>query len=183
MAQTPRPDEEYNSWTDIEYTNIEPRKDHQNDFGPEESLTDVFSREERKANRVEDRKEKALNKLQREVERELHEEDIFIAYGILGGEVFPAFVDVSGDTYANEDWFNSKAEEMIGVEYFVEESEATGSDILEGMKVGIPEDIGEYAEEILNESEFDGYEWQEADKTYIMPKLNLWQYSKLQSNE
>jgi hypothetical protein len=145
------------------------------------SLSAEFAAEERNKNLGESRREEILNDLQLEVEREFHEEGNLVAYGILEDEIFPAFVMPSNDTvYADEEWFYEKAEEMLSPEYFLEDSKASNPEILGGMKIGMPEGLGNYAERVLDRiDQVEDYEFTEANETYIMPKLSAEQYGRL----
>jgi hypothetical protein len=181
MSRHPRPDEEYISWGNIQDENIEPGETLGARDAEMKSLSAEFAAEERNKNLGESRREEILNELQLEVEREFHEEGNLVAYGILEDEIFPAFVMPSNDTvYADEEWFYEKAEEMLSPEYFLEDSKASNPEILEGMKIGMPEGLGKYAERVLERvDQVDQYDFTEANETYLMPKLSAEQYDRL----
>ena len=181
MSRHPRPDEEYISWDNIQDENIEPGETLGARDAEMKSLSAEFAAEERNKNLGESRREEMLSELQLEVEREFHEEGNLVAYGILEDEIFPAFVMPSNDTvFADEELFYEKSEEMVSPEYFLEDSEALDPEILEGMKIGMPEGLRNYAERVLDRvDQVDGYEFTEADGTYIIPKLSAEQYDRL----
>ncbi len=181
MSRHPRPNEEYGGWDDIEDENIEPGDTLEVRSDRRKALSAEFVAEERNKKLREKSEEQKLNELQLIVEREFHEEGNLIAYGILGDEIFPAFVMPSNDTvFADEELFYEKSEEMVSPEYFLEDSEALDPEILEGMKIGMPEGLRNYAERVLDRvDQVDGYEFTEADGTYIIPKLSAEQYGRL----
>jgi hypothetical protein len=181
MSRHPRPDEEYGGWDDIQDKNIEPGDTPEVRSDRRKALSAKFEAEERNKKLREKSEEQKLNELQLEVEREFHEEGNLVAYGILEDEIFPAFVMPSEDiAYADEEWFYEKSEEMVDPEYFLEDSEALDSEILEGMKIGMPEGLANYAERVLDRvDQVDQYDFTEASGTYIMPKLSAEQYDRL----
>ena len=183
MSRHPRPDEEYDEWNEIGdedphdgsgsdvQTGSEDGIDVFGDKDAEEVLTDDFESREEEVISERNRKGEILDKVQLELERMYQEDGHFIAYGILDGEIFPAFVNTSdGETYAHKQWL-SEVEDMVSINYFLGESEVAEPDILRDVKSGIPKGLDNYVEQPLEEvSNFEEYEWTETNKTYLMPK-------------
>jgi hypothetical protein len=183
MSRHPRPDEEYDEWNEI--GDEDPHDGSESDvqegpgdridvFGDKDAaevLTDDFESSEEEVISERNRKGEILDKVQLELERMYQEDGHFIAYGILDGEIFPAFVNTSDDeTYAHKQWL-SEAEDMVSINYFLGKSEVAEPDILEEAEQGVPKGLDTYIQRPLEEvSNFEEYEWTETNKTYLMPK-------------
>lgn len=191
MSAHPKPSEDYGSWDEIQDENPHDTRVHQN--GSDDSLEEIlgsatalevstreFVRQEEEVELNRDEKEEILNTVQLEVERRYHEDNHFIAYGIHDGDIFPAFVKTSeGEIYGNEEWFET-AEEMASLDYFFEHSQAIESSTMTGVKTGIPNGLDNYVDQVTEDIDgFEEYDWEEAEGTYLMPRLSPEQYDEL----